>query len=42
MYFIKTYLDFSYKYNILVNNNLNNDIKLLIWKIYIKLYRGQL
>jgi len=32
------YLDFSYKYKKLVQNKLNNDIKFIIWKIYLKLF----
>jgi len=34
MYFLKTYIDFSIKYNILVKDNLNEDVKRLIWTIY--------
>lgn len=34
MYFLKTYIDFSIKYNILVKDNLNEDVKGIIWKIY--------
>ena len=37
MYLINTYLDFSFKYKIIVGDNLNEDIKKIIWKIYIKL-----
>ena len=34
MIFRKHYLDFSYKYRLLVGDKLNGDIKYLIWKIY--------
>ena len=34
MIFLKHYLDFSYKYRLLVGDKLNGDIKYLIWKIY--------
>ena len=34
MIFLKHYLDFSYKYRLLVGDKLNPDIKYLIWKIY--------
>ena len=31
------YLNFSYKYKLLVKNELNDDIKRIIWKIYLQL-----
>ena len=37
MYFLKHYSDFSAKYNIIVGNRLNYDLKLYIWEIYKEL-----
>ena len=37
MHFLKTYLEFSQKYKILVKDSLNEDIKRIIWQIYKQL-----
>jgi hypothetical protein len=37
MNFLVTYIDFSIKYKLLVGNNLNEDIRVYIWKIYKRL-----
>ena len=42
MNLLETYIDFSIKYKILVGNDLNNDLKYFIWKIYQKLVASEI